>query len=373
MTPGVNLKLIGRRIANSPFYFDLDGSLGGMNRSDRLIETPTFSQRFDLFPRLYLSIPLFQGLRLTPTVAFRETFYSDSLTVIDGQRAVVGDSLRREYLDLTLDLRGWGLSRIYRGESERKWKHLFEPALRYRLIAGVDNFDQLLRYDEVDAVADTSEIEYALVNRLFVKNSRQANPHEWLSLKIGQKYFFDPTFGGAFKNGRINQFFPLNALTGIPYAIGERDWSPLTTLVRFNPNRRSSFDVRGDYDSQAGEFRSFSFTGFFNRDFFSFATTYFVTHRLSEDLDQSNQIQGRISVGNAQRGLSSFAMFSYDSQASRFLNHLVRVSYFWDCCGVSAEVRGFNITNRDENQVRFSFFLKGIGSFGTLRRPDNVF
>ena len=76
---------------------------------------------------------------------------------------------------------------------------------------------------------------------------------------------------------------------------------------------------------------------------------------------------------NLVRNFSALGALSYDALESRLLSHRVRVSYFWDCCGVSAEVRGFNISARNEQQIRFSFFLKGIGTFGTIRRPERVF
>ena len=179
--------------------------------------------------------------------------------------------------------------------------------------------------------------------------------------------------GGALVDGEVNQFFPLDALTGLPYAIGPRDFSPVTTVVRFTPDPRASFDVRADYDPGNGDFRSLSATGFWRRGSFTAATTYFLTEQLTDQIGRSHQIQGRVSVGRLDRGLSGLGHFSYDAVSSRLLNYLARVNYFWNCCGVSVEVGGFNLTTRQERQVRFSFFLKGIGSFGNIRRPDMVF
>lgn len=372
-TPGIDFKLIGHRLGRTPLMLDLDTSIGGMNRSDKFIETPQISQRFDLFPRLSLSVPLFQGLRLTPQVGFRETFYSDSLSQIEDKPVVVGDSVRREYLELNLVLKGWGLSKIYRKNSRSRLKHLIEPIAQYRLIRGIDNFEEVIRFDHVDAIADTNEVEYALVNRLFFKRSKSEGAREILSIKLGQKYFFDRSFGNALRTDSINQFFPLYTLTGLPYAVRERDVSPLTVAVRINPQRRLSFDFRTDFDTKSGDFRNFAVSGFYRRDLFSVATTYFVTQDLVPGLGKSNQLQGRLGVGRLGRGFSASGSFVYDAQSVRFLSYLVRASYFWDCCGVSAEVRDFNLGTRQERSIRFSFFLKGIGAFGTIRRPDIVY
>lgn len=55
------------------------------------------------------------------------------------------------------------------------------------------------------------------------------------------------------------------------------------------------------------------------------------------------------------------------------LNSRFCLNYFWERCGVSVDFRGFNLRARQESQIRFAFFLKGIGSLGTLRRPRSSF
>lgn len=371
-TPSFNFKILGRQIGLA--HLDLDTSVGGLNRSDAVIETPKITQRLDFFPRAYFSIPIAQGLRLTPGFGVHETFYSDSMDYsANGARRVSGDSLHREYAQFDLGLSGWGLARVFGEPGKNRWKHLIEPQATYRLISGIDEFDRIVRYDSLDAVADTNEIEYAIVNRFYLKRPKARNAREWLSVKIGQKHFFDPDFGGAIAEGSINQFFPLNTLTGLPYATGMRQYSPITTVVRFNPVSRISFDTRADYDAETGDFRAFSATGFLRRETWTLATTYFVTQEILPGLGRSNQVQGRLGWGDPGQGFSVLGSFSYDIYTARLLNQLGRVNYYWDCCGVSLEVGGFNITTRQERQIRFSFFLKGIGNFGTIRRPEMVF
>ena len=240
------------------------------------------TQRLDFSPRVYFSVPLFQGLRVTPGVGFRETFYSNSLRPsVDPatEDPVSAANIHRRYFEFTMDFKGWGLSKVYRNSSGRDWKHLIEPLVRYRYIAGIEDFDRIIRFDEQDAVANTHEIEYALFNRIFAKQISENGElnHEWLSFKIAQKYFFDSDFGGALQPGTINQFFPLNTLTGFPYAVTSRNYSPVTALMRFTPQPGYSFDVRGDYDPKFNTFRNFSVTGFLSRSGLFLGTTYFVT------------------------------------------------------------------------------------------------
>ena len=378
-TPAFTFKLLGQRLFNAPIYLDLDTSAEGLSRADRLIETPGVTQRLDLFPRLYFSLPLFQGLRLTPGLGLRETFYSDSLSLPDGsqeQNPVSGNNIHRRYLEFTLDLKGWGLSKVYQSSTNRSWKHLVEPVMRYRYLTGINQFEQILRFDERDTIVDTHEIEYALINRFFVRRQTQkgvTGNSEWLSVKVAQKHFLDPDFGGASQPGAVNQFSTLSVFTGFPYGGIQRNFSPLTTVVRITPQPRYSFDIRADYDPTFGKVRSFSLSGFLHRDVFSLGTAYFLTQKLEPGSFESNQVQGFVQVGNSQRGLSLSGIFSFDAQTSRFLNSRTRINYFWDCCGVALEWEGFNVGLRQERQIRFSFFLKGIGAFGTIRRPNSTF
>ena len=47
--------------------------------------------------------------------------------------------------------------------------------------------------------------------------------------------------------------------------------------------------------------------------------------------------------------------------------------YFWDCCGVALDYQKYDVGIRSENRLTFSFSLKGIGSFGNLKRPESLF
>ena len=40
---------------------------------------------------------------------------------------------------------------------------------------------------------------------------------------------------------------------------------------------------------------------------------------------------------------------------------------------MSLDFVGFNVGVRQENQIRFSFYLKGIGTIGTIKQPRSVF
>jgi hypothetical protein len=53
-------------------------------------------------------------------------------------------------------------------DGSRRFKHVIEPYFTYRTIRGIgDEFNNIIRFDDRDAVANTNEFEYAIVNRFF--------------------------------------------------------------------------------------------------------------------------------------------------------------------------------------------------------------
>ena len=70
----------------------------------------------------------------------------------------------------------------------RKWKHVIDPRVTYRYVTGVDNFAQILRFDERDILSDTNEVEYGVVNR-FMPSVRRRQPED--CMPPGMSYLVD--------------------------------------------------------------------------------------------------------------------------------------------------------------------------------------
>ncbi len=303
-------------------YFSFESSLSGMSRKETVqdaaafaadgllnpIVTPSIVQRLDMFP--HLSVPFsFDGWGLTATASVRGTFYSNSLDPLT--RLVLPNNLMRGYGEFELDLRPPALARNFHRKDGSFWfRHVVEPYVTYRRIGGVNDFDRVIRFDEVDAVADTNEIEYGVSNRFFLrrstdrikagqhpkanaagekgaeknkpgeagakksdetgatipKNTRVSGaltvmstkppvsrqPYEFFSITVRQKYFFDPRFGGALIPGERNQFYPINTFSGFTYGGVPRRFSPLNIESRIRtPTVADSelfADVRTDID-----------------------------------------------------------------------------------------------------------------------------
>lgn len=377
-----------------PVYFSFGAALEGVRRSetsgDRFdLKTPSIVQRLDLSPRLTFPLKSFAGFTLTPSIGVRSTFYSDSLDPVE--RQVVGRNLLRNYVDVDLDLRAPALAKVFRRRDGTPWfKHVIEPFVEYRRVAGIDEFDRTIPVDERDLIAETNEVEYGVTNRFFVKRKGTdgATPqtHELLDITLTQKYFFDPTFGGALKEGQRNQFFPVNTLSGLAFAGVKRDVSPLNLKARLRPTQALFADVRLNYDTRFHGLRNFIVGGGISKGLFSISQSWYYTRRIEVDRFSSEQLrydpttfpgnQFDISafVGNPARGPYGGFAISYDLRdrfftgAPRervFINLTTTSGWAWDCCSLNIQHVTFNAGFRNESRFLFAFTLKGIGAFGT--------
>lgn len=388
--PSVELSKRATQVSESlPFYFSFDAGLEGVRRSETAgsqlnLKTPSVVQRLDFAPRLTLPLKPIAGFTLTPSLGLRSTFYSDSLDPV--QRVVTGQNLFRNYADLQIDLRPPALAKVFRRQDGSPWfKHIIEPFIEYRRISGVDEFARTLPVDERDLVAETNEIAFGISNSFLVKRTngegQAPQTHELLNLTLTQKYFFDPTFGGALREGQRNQFFPINTLAGFAFGSFQRDISPLNIKARLRPTQNIFADVRLNYDTKYHDFRDFIVGAGISKGIFSISQSWYYTRRIAVDqfrFDPStlpgNQMDLSAFLGNPSKGPYGGFTISYDLRDKlfnggirdrRLINLTTSAGWAWDCCSFNVQTITFNAGLRDENRIVFAFTLKGIGTFGT--------
>ncbi|HYP52292.1 MAG TPA: LPS assembly protein LptD, partial [Pyrinomonadaceae bacterium] len=169
-----------------PLYFSFEGSLEGASRKETVedrqafldegvfneINTPSIVQRFDLHPKFSIPVDFLGGWRATATAALRATYYSNTL---DPQtRLVTPRDMIRGFGRFEFDVRPPALARnFHKGDGSFRFRHVIEPYFTYRKIEGINDFERILRFDYVDAIADTTEIEYGVVNRFFTRRSTE--------------------------------------------------------------------------------------------------------------------------------------------------------------------------------------------------------
>jgi LPS-assembly protein len=399
-----------------PLYFSFTGNADGVSRKETVedlalfisdvggnpIVSPSMVQRLDLHPRFELPLS-FAGWSVTASGAGRVTFYSNSLD--PATRDVLSRNVTRSYGEFELDVRPPAFAKDFRrGDGSFFFRHVIEPYFVYRRIAGINNFDRLIRFDYSDAIADTNEIEFGIANRFFTRRSTEnvsdvpvsengrerpqlsSQPYEALTITLRGKYFFDPFFGGALIPGQRNQFFPINTLSGFVYGGVPRRFSPLNVEARYRPRRSLFVDVRSDLDTRGGGLRSLSTTFGVTRSLIEVFQSFYYTRAielvpsLARFADargfeagtlRGSQWSPSVFLGNRERGLFGGASFFFDFQKrpgrgdSSLINSTITLGHSWDCCAVTTQFSTWNVGLRKENRVVFSFRLNGIGSFGT--------
>jgi LPS-assembly protein len=373
--PSLEYSCLGLPIARTPLIFYLRSSLEGLSRADSNLVTPGVVQRLDFHPRIALKLPSLAGFSLLPSIGVRETYYGAHQTDQDSPQ-LVAQSLHRQYTDFELELRTPTLEKQYSSSLLGNFKHVVEPLATYRRIHGVDNLNEIIRFDEEDAIADTNEVEYGIINRIFQNRSSgsgREDSYELMSFTLMQKYYFDPTFGGAFRGGESNTFYPLYSLTGFSATGIERSTSPVAMIFRFAPMSGISHDLRADFDTRFQRFRDAGLSTNWRQGNVFVAGTYLKTNALETGMSDSHHIQGQAAYGQMTGGLSASVTLSYNIQTSKLLNSHSRINYVWNCCGVAMEFQQFDLGERIESRFSFSFTLKGIGSFGNVEHSDSLF
>jgi LPS-assembly protein len=343
----------------------------------------------------------FAGWSLTASGAGRVTFYSNSLD--PNTRDVLSRNVTRSYGEFEFDVRPPAFAKdFHRGEGNFFFRHVIEPYVVYRKVTGINNFDRIIRFDYIDAVADTNEIEFGIANRFFTRRSTEnvsdvpvkatekedrpllsSQPYEALTITLRGKYFFDPFFGGALVTGRRNQFYPINTLSGFVYGGVPRRFSPINVDARYRPRRDLFADFRTDLDTNGGGMRSLATTFGLSKTLVQVFQSFYYTRAIELSPQfadargfeagtvRGSQWSPAAFIGNRERGLFGGASFFFDFQKrpgrgdSSLISSTMTLGHSWDCCAVTGQFSTFNVGLRKENRVVFSFRLNGIGSFGT--------
>jgi LPS-assembly protein len=428
--PSIDAASVDRPLGHSPLVWSFDASVSGLSRSEPGFHTGSLLARFDLSPEL--SLPLqFHGWSLRPALALHETYYTERFV----NNLSVNDPTNRQAVESSVELRPPALERIFDKEFlGRKWKHVIEPRAIYRIVTGVNDFSNVLHFDDRDILSNTHEIEYGFVTRLYAKHTkpqpvetceiqmagivigaaapeqglpwRRVNPEnqpcpkgpdvrEVVTWELAQKYFLDPTFGGALVAGQRNVFTTTEDLTGIAFITEPRHLSPIISRLRAATSSRTDTEWDLDYDFQLGRINSSTLLMNYNFGpfqvgggdaFLQIPQTQTSTAIPSEGTCAAapttaqvtckfQQFRVALGYGGATRhGFSAASSFGFDAEINKLQFATTQATYNWDCCGMTVEYRRYEIANvRNENLFRFSFTLANIGSFGNLRRQERLY
>jgi LPS-assembly protein len=426
-TPSFFISGEEQQLGNTPLYWSFESAAEGLQRREAAagsqpgFRTAALVGRFDLSPSL--SMPLnWQGWSFRPEITLRDTIYTEQGNPADSTTAT-NNVLNRKSLETSVELRPPALSKVFnRPWLGRRWKHVIEPRVRYDYVTGVNNFSDILRFDATDILTNTNEVEYSVVNRIYAKhvdpNTKDCDslgmsllttggvpqvgvvpwqlppnpeaktctsgPREILSWEIGQKYFFDPTFGNALLIGQRNVFTTTADFTGVAFLNSERNFAPIISRLRIETSPRTNTEWDLDYDVKTGQLNSslalvnYHYGQFTIGGGDAFLRVIDTAAGTAPSLASANEYhQFRVLLGYGElnkRGLSAATSFGFDANLGSLQYASVQTSYTWDCCGFSIEYRRFALGSvRNENEYRYSFTLANVGAFGNLRRQERLY
>ena len=209
-------------------------------------------QRFDLKPTL--TMPLKLGpFEIIPFLELRETCYltNSADDRIDGSQSretlATGAELRT-VVERVYACDWWGMDRLL---------HTLEPTVGYRYVPDVDQ-SELPSFDDLDYLAEESNVTWALVSRLIGRYPRAGRVDEFdyqelLKFQIGQAYsFIDIADGQRFltDDQHASNFFSqleMRSRRGGLYMKLENRFDPYTNTNELMTALLSTSDRRGDF------------------------------------------------------------------------------------------------------------------------------
>jgi LPS-assembly protein len=433
--PSFDFSSVDRQVGRTPFYWSFDASAAGLSRSEPQecsasglvpVCTPPFRtgfmSRFALNPEV--SLPLvFRGWSLRPALALHDTYYTEREPPT-GIGPAASDPINRSALETAVELRPPALERVFAKEFlGRKWKHVIEPRAVYRFVTGVNNFENVVKFDERDILTDTHEVEYGFVTRLYAKRTSekpegceaimtglrvggpapesiipwqhpsvlanapcQPGPQvrEVVTWELEQKYFLDPTFGGAVISGQRNMFTTTADLTGIAFVTEPRHLSPIISRLRAETSSRTDAEWDLDYDFQGRRINASTLLANYHIGPVTIGGGDAILQIPVQTASSSsgsasparfNQFRAALGYGRStKRGFSAASSFGFDAESKLLQFVAAQTTYNWDCCGITVEYRSYTVANvRNENLFRFTFTLANVASFGSLRRQERLY
>ena len=401
--PEVEFRGRSRRLGKTPLYFAFESSFASIQRLESSNDANYL--RGDLFPTLTLPFSPVPWFDIAPRVSYRytrwtqhEKFVSVGPEPTDVELVTLDAPLNRELLSYGIDLIGPKLYRFFETRAAR-YKHSVETQVRYGFAESFDRADEVIQYDQVDTVRGADrQISYALVNRLFAgrtqappapsregakgivlpdgttiedipgsENRRPPDqpegpqePVEIASVQISQSRSFDEPIRSADTDG-----------DGVPET---SDYSDIFLSGRFNPNDRTSLDLRAQWDILFHQISGVTVSGGYRNRLTTVRGSVVHTEGLRIDPltqqkdDDSTQVRyytafnflrSRTGQPRLQFGLSGSWMARPPEGLSHFPDQSWQLRYATQCCTFHLNRLTRDIDDRREFSIRVD--LTGVG------------
>lgn len=325
--PSIDLTGLDHRLANTPLLWDVRASATGVKRIQPNFTSSGMVERLDMRPEIVL--PLHGGgWNVLASAAVEDTYYSRSRKepyTANARPIELTTPINRASIEMKVDIRPPVLERDFQVPARLQkvfgttMRHTIEPSITYKNVHGVDNFLGILRFDDLDLLSDTDELEYGVLQHLYFRPRAKkpvalppgcaasakaaeedtgdaADPQqptldangipvatakapdqptrthkhddpcaqpverprqqEWFSWQLAQKHFFAQNFGGAVINTRRNIFDTTLDFSGIAFLTEPRSISPLKSRLRLRTSSHTDAEWDFDFDTGAKKFTS---------------------------------------------------------------------------------------------------------------------
>lgn len=369
--PRVSLSRSAQRIANLPLVFQVGGEFARLVYGTRQGNAPFVDNgltRIDVMPQLRVPFTRLTFLPMDAYVAFRETWYSQSLN--EGVR--VPESVQRRYVKMGGSITGPILTRIFNtptsGYAER-FKHLIEPSVSFERITAIDNDASIVKLDGMDyIVGGTTRVTYGVTTRLLAKRregAAGASAREILSAALTQTYYSDA-------RASLYDYSYSTSFTSRPPS----KLSPISLNVRGAPTARLTAQLRVEYDTDIEEIQSISASGTYAAGSWLQASAGWSTRRLASQtayFRADNYVNAGVTLRTPGNRLGGSYTFNYDLGEKTLLQNRVIAYYNVQCCGFAFEYQTFNFPTAyarfvvdQDRRINFSVTLAGLGTFSNL-------
>lgn len=324
--------------------------------------------RFDLNPSLRASLTNWPFLNVNASLAFRNTYYTQSLDQLDVQ---VPEGVSRRYFDMRAEVVGPTFSRVFNPNNAiaDRLKHVVEPTVTIQRVTSYETEDRVPQvgssYDFV--VGGTTRINYGLANRVLVRRGSAAAtgaeaasaPRELLSVAVTQSYYTDPRAG----------LYDYTYQSGQTVRNPVSNFSPIAVVTRAAPTAQTAATVRMEFDQEDFGLRTFNATGSSSYRTAQFNVGW--STRKYDDQQSENTLNTATTVN--VRGGRAGGTYALDWDISRGYILQQRWIGFYNaqCCGIAMEYQQFKYASAvagipQDRRFNLSFTLAGIGTFSNF-------
>jgi LPS-assembly protein len=338
-------RLRSTRIGETPFY------ASGVALADELYVNRTETLygrygRFDLNPGITLLSPGFPWLNVTPTVGFRETYYTAQYS--KGGLSLVNTPLSRNYATMDLSVVGPSFSRVWAEASGDKIKHLVEPRVDYNYVSNPGDTSTTPIFDEKDsALVTLNRLSWTLANRLFLKTG--SGSREIADLEFGQAYSFSE---------------PLTlARPGFPSS----QRGAFLVALRVLPIPTATLDARADFDAVTHRLITTSLTGGVTSGGSGLNLTWYTGHDPLTGATYSSQTRVYLALAPRAGPWRLESQTAYDIHNTKLLDQTLAFRWRGSCWSAFVELRDYRTPPYQSRSFRFAIDLTGLGTFLDVR------